>query len=362
VKESEAMHVVHLVDAMSSDHLWGKERVVALLMREQRASGRVDPMLVTFSPTKLGDVLRDEGFQAVTLSKRHTHGFDGVLGALDRLLQHSDVDVVHTHGYRANIVARALRVTGRGHGVRVISTCHGWVESGVKLRLYNALDRWTCMLSDVTAVPDAAMLSAFPPIGRRRHVPNAVPDLEAGAGATPFSRPGEFVVGTLGRVSEEKGIPEFLAAATGFPDPRVVFAVAGTGALADSVREAGSNVCYAGYFASPSDYLAGLDVYVQASRSEGLSLALLEAMRAGRPIVATDVGATRDAVIDGESALIVPAREPAALRDAIYALRADPELRMRLGRQARVRFENEFRIQRQHQSYLELYSSGVCHA
>jgi glycosyltransferase involved in cell wall biosynthesis len=358
VQQHAVLRVAHLVDAMGgSDHLWGKERVVALLMREQRASGRVEPQLITFSPGLLATTMADEGFPAATLSRRHSHGFDRAIGRLARLLERSPVDVIHSHGYRANIVARALRVCGRARGVRIVSTAHGWVESTAKLRLYNTVDRWTSMLSDVMTVPDRSMLRRLPRLARRRHVPNAVPDVEPGD-ATPFARPGTFVVGTLGRVSAEKGIPELLEAAAGFPDPQVVFAVAGDGELAADVSRAGTNVRYVGYLARSDRYLASLDVYVQASRSEGLSLALLEAMRAGTAIVATDVGATRDAVRDGESALVVPARRPEALRDAVVALRRDPELRLRLARNARARYESDFRMQRQHQRFFELYNGN----
>jgi glycosyltransferase involved in cell wall biosynthesis len=341
----------------SGEQLWGKERVIALLMREQRASGRIDPMLVAFSAGKLANVLAGEGFQAAVLSPYPTHGFGRTVGRLSRVLEKAKVDVVHSHGYRANIIARALRLGGCLRGVRLISTCHGWIESTPKLRLYNAVDRWSSMLSDVTTVPDRRMLRTLPWWTRRRHVPNAVPDL-ADAGDDPAARAGAFVAGTLGRVNAEKGIPELLAAADGFPDRSVVFTVAGDGELTSQVREAGGNVRYVGYLANADRYLAGLDVYVQASRSEGLSLALLEAMRAGKPIVATDVGATSDAVVDGESALVVPARRPAALRDAVLALRVDPANAARLGRNARARFEADFHMQRQHQRFLDLYASN----
>jgi glycosyltransferase involved in cell wall biosynthesis len=306
-------------------------------------------------PGALTNTLAGEGFEATSLSPHDSHGFDGAVGRLARLLQEHPVDVIHSHGYRANIIARALRLSGRARGVRLVSTCHGWVNSTPKLRFYNAIDRWTSMLSDVTVVPDARMLASLPRNARRCHIPNALPELDIDANAAPFVRLGEFVVGTLGSVTVEKGIPELLQAAKGFPDRSVLFAVAGEGDLTPQVREAGDNVRYAGYFAHPDRYVAGLDVYVQASRSEGLSLALLEAMRAGKAIVATDVGATRDAVTDGESALVVPARRPEALRDAILALRKDPAFGARLGRNARARFEADFRIQRQHQRYLELY-------
>ncbi len=339
-------------------YLWGKERVVALLMREQRASGNVEPSLVTFSPSELGLVLAAEGFPVASLSNHYSHGFDSAITKLGQHFARRPVDVVHSHGYRANIIARAARLAGRIRGVRIVSTCHGWVDTGPKLRLYNTVDRWTAMFSDVTTVPDAGMLPRITPLGTRRHVLNAVADSDAAATRAPAVRIGSFVAGTLGRLNEEKGILDFLAVAADFPDPDTVFAVAGAGTLTSRVQAAGSNVHYAGYIEQSEGYLAGLDVYVQASHAEGLSLALLEAMRAGCAIVATDVGATRAAVTDGESALLVPARQPAALRDALLTLRHDPELRRRLGCAARARFERDFHIRRQHQSYLALYAPG----
>ena len=217
------------------------------------------------------------------------------------------------------------------------------------------------MFSDVTTVPDSSMLPRFAPFGKRQHVLNAVPENEQARTGVPLPRVGPFVAGTLGRINPDKGIGEFLAAADGFPDPDVVFCVAGAGRLVPSVLAAPGNVHFAGYITEADRYLASLDVYVQASHAEGLSLSLLEAMRAGLAIVATDVGATLDAVTDGESALIVPARQPAALREAILKLRNDPELRAHLARGAQARFERDFNIRRQHESYLELYKPGERH-
>jgi glycosyltransferase involved in cell wall biosynthesis len=355
-KLDTALRVVHVVDAMGGhDNLWGKEKVVALLMREQRASGRIDPELVTFSPGLLGKTLDGEGFRTASLSERESHGFDRALGALRAIIATKQPDVVHSHGYRANIVARLLRVRG-GLRVPLVSTCHGWVTDAPKVRFYNTIDRFSTMFSDITTVPDSRMLGRLPRFARRRYIPNAIAEHESDAGAAAFERPAAFVAGTLGRICEEKGIRELLTAADGFPDASVVFAIAGAGDLTPAVERAGENVRYVGYFSNPAKYVAALDVYVQASRKEGLSLSLLEAMRAGKPIVATDVGGTRDAVRDGESALVVPAQQPAALRAAVLRLRRDPELAARLGRNARARFESEFKIWRQHERYLDTYT------
>lgn len=358
VQPERLLRVAHLVDAAGSGkQLRGKERVISLLMLEQRASGRIDPMLIAFSSGKLAEVLTDQGIRAVVLSPNRTRGFDRAVSRFGRVLEHTGVDVVHSHGYRANIVARAARVSGRSPGVRLVSTCHAWMESTPKLRHYNTVDRWTSVLSDVTTVPDRRMLRFLPWWTKRRHVPNAVPDIDR-TGDAPIAPAGTFVVGTLGCVSAEKGTPELLAAADGFPDRSVVFAVAGDGELTGQVRGAGDNVRYVGDVANAATYSAGLNVYVQASRRNGLDLALLEAMRAGKPIVATGVGATREAVVDGDSALVVPARRPAALRDAVLALQGDPVLAARLGRNARPRFEADFHMQRQQQRFLDLYASN----
>ena len=78
------------------------------------------------------------------------------------------------------------------------------------------------------------------------------------------------------------------------------------------------------------------------SRREGFGVACLEAMAHGRPVVATGVGGLRDLVVDGETGLVVPPRDPAALRAALEALLADPVLRHRLGSAGRRRAQERF--------------------
>lgn len=206
------------------------------------------------------------------------------------------------------------------------------------------------------------MLAAFPPWARTTCVPNGVRELTDTPPLSAEQSPrinGEFLVGSLGRVTEEKGIPELLEVARRCLDPSMRFAVAGAGDLVDHVRTSGlANLRYVGYVRESERYLRSLDVYLQASRNEGLSMALLEAMRAGIPIVATDVGATREAIRDGESGLLVPPRCPTAILDAISALRSDPSLAATLGAGARHCYEREFRMRRQHEHFLELYATG----
>jgi|GEM_PF-1447373 len=120
------------------------------------------------------------------------------------------------------------------------------------------------------------------------------------------------------------------------------------GGIADRVR-------FAGERADVRPLLAAADIYVSASHEEGFSNSVLEAMAAGLPVIATHVGGTPDAVEDGQTGLLVPARDASAMGNAILRLAADGELRVRMGRSGRARVEAEFAIERCVDSYDALY-------
>lgn len=107
-------------------------------------------------------------------------------------------------------------------------------------------------------------------------------------------------------------------------------------------------------FLDPVPYPA-CQVAILASRWEGLPLCLLEAMRAGLPVVATEVGGVAEAVVDGETGLLVPPGDPEALARAVEALLEDPGLRTRLGRAGRIRYERFFRHELMVERTLEVY-------
>jgi glycosyltransferase involved in cell wall biosynthesis len=131
-----------------------------------------------------------------------------------------------------------------------------------------------------------------------------------------------------GRLSEEKGVEELAAAADGLD-----LVVAGDGPLRLLFPQARGMV--------PRQELYALmersSVVVCPSRRDGLPVVCAEAMAHGRPVVASAVGGLPDMIRDGETGLLVPPRDPAALRAAIDRLLADAELRRRLGRAARER-------------------------
>jgi glycosyltransferase involved in cell wall biosynthesis len=103
------------------------------------------------------------------------------------------------------------------------------------------------------------------------------------------------------------------------------------------------------------DVLAGVDIYAFPSLWEGLPYSILEAMRAGLPIVATDVGGVSEAIQDGVTGLLVAPGSSDALAAAISRLIDDPALRERLGAAARERFEKEFSLAAMHESAARVF-------
>lgn len=357
-----AIPVVHLVDLSDgNDLLFGKANMILSLMREQRRSGTVMPRLAVFSPCTCAQAAVADGFGVDVLEDRPRTLPTRSLPALIRVLRAAGGSIVHTHGYKPNILARAARAMGAPMS-GLVSTCHGFIDASLNLRLYNVVDRITGFASDFVAAPDVRMLRAFPSYVRTEFIPNALADLSPpdfarrAASRAKFGWPDDaYVIGKLGRFVPEKGVANFAGAAKMSTIPGAIWAAAGAGELETLLKDPSTPSLRCVGYVDPGQYLDGLDVYVQPSFTEGLALALLEAMRAALPIVATRVGATESAVRHEREGLLVEP-DPKAIADAVARLHAEPDLARRLGMAARARFEEQFRISAQHGRYYEIYT------
>jgi glycosyltransferase involved in cell wall biosynthesis len=192
-------------------------------------------------------------------------------------------------------------------------------------------------------------------------------------GALPFRdhdepAPAVGIVGNLNR--EVKRTDLFIEAAgrVAQEHPRTTWHVVGDGSLRAryEARAAalglGERIIFAGRIADVPAYLEKLAVGVICSDSEGFSNAVLEYMLRGCAVVATDVGGNREAVRDGETGLLVPPGDAAALAAAISRLVGDAELRRRLARRARVEAENRYDWARCVEAHAEHYRSALAAA
>jgi glycosyltransferase involved in cell wall biosynthesis len=178
---------------------------------------------------------------------------------------------------------------------------------------------------------------------------------------------GARLVGTASRLVWEKGLSHLLEAwnVVRQAEPNAVLLIAGDGpertaleALTDSLALR-SHVRFLGMRDDVAALLSSLDVFVMPSVSEGLPMALLEAMAVGRPIVATNIGGMPDALAAGEAGLIVPPADPAALATAIIQLLNDPGYATRIGAAAASRFQERYTARAMARAYEDLYLAGA---
>jgi glycosyltransferase involved in cell wall biosynthesis len=185
---------------------------------------------------------------------------------------------------------------------------------------------------------------------------NGVPDLELGAAPRP--RPGPLV-GAIGRLEPQKGYDVLVRALARVEDATLVLVGDGgeRAALEQLAARIGvaDRVVWAGWSDEARTYLGTFDVFAFPSRFEGFPLAVLEALLARRAVVASDVGSTAEAVRDGETGLLVPPEDPAALAGAIEKLLADEPLRHRLGEQGRGLVLERFTAEHMTRAFESLY-------
>ncbi|HWB32282.1 MAG TPA: glycosyltransferase [Acidobacteriaceae bacterium] len=163
----------------------------------------------------------------------------------------------------------------------------------------------------------------------------------------------EIVIATVGNIRRVKGHDILIRAAREILDkfPDIVFSIAGEvleqdyfDQLQQLARELGveDRVRFTGGITDLRAYLSTADIFVLPSRSEGFSNAIIEAMAASLPVVATDVGGNAEAVRHGRNGLIVPPESPGALAAAIAALLSDPGKAAAMGVAGRAIVEEEF--------------------
>ena len=307
------------------------------------------------------DRFRELGLQVVELPIRRLGARHFALTR--RTISQFGVEVVHTHGKGPGLYGRTM---ARAMRVPAIHTFHGlhYADYGaLTRRLYLALERrlsrWSRFIISVSRSGhlEGLGLRLFRP-EQSVVIVNGV-DVEENERLlleSPMRRESlgltaaDLVIGCVSRFDPVKRIELLVDALRRLKDrfPRLVLVLVGGGGELERIRrlvaERGlsDRVIFTGFVENPVRVQAALDLYVAASRKEGLPLAVLDAMAAGLAVVATDVPGHRDVVAPGETGLLVAPVDPAALAAAVATLLSDPARRKSLGQAGRERVRQEF--------------------
>jgi glycosyltransferase involved in cell wall biosynthesis len=291
-----------------------------------------------------------------------------LLPRLARELKRLRADVVHVHSRRGADLYGGFAAALAGVPAvltRRVDAREPAALARLKYRPYRAVVA-------LSRAIERQLLEAGLPAERTALIPSAVdleryrPDPAARERLrTAFALPADApVVGVVAQLIERKRHSWFLASLPALvrEQPALKGLCFGRGplerTLAKRIAELGleNRVVLAGFRADLPQLLPGLDVLVHPAEREGLGLALLEAASAGVPAVACAVGGVPDAVIDGETGLLVPRDDATALRRAVAALLADSAERRRLAEAARRHAERRFDLGRLVTAHLSLYA------
>ncbi|UBF26531.1 glycosyltransferase [Kovacikia minuta CCNUW1] len=209
----------------------------------------------------------------------------------------------------------------------------------------------------------AKLMEDFYALGRHTvlSVPNGVPDVVLHTLPLMSRKSGERVVGSVGRLDAMKGHDILLRAIALIDDVRVV--ILGEGEQRQSLEQLACDlgirdrVDLPGWVDHPRAYLPAFDIMVLPSRSEGFPLAIVEAMLAARPVVATRVGSVAEAVTEGETGFLVEKNDVEGLASALKRLVNDPDLCVRLGQRGRGVAIAHFTAEQMTRRYEQIWQS-----
>ena len=347
--------VLHVV---APGDVGGLESVVGMLATGHRRAGldvRVAAVLSGGGGEAFVERLTARGVP-VTPLRVGARAYLAERAALTRLLRDFPAEVVHTHGYRTDVVDAGV---GRRAGAATVSTVHGFTGGSRKNRLNERLQEWSLRRFDAVVAVAAPIVDRLVRRGVPRErialLPNAYAprtDLLARAEARaalglPADRP---VVGWIGRLSREKGPDVALRTLALVPHAGVHLSMVGEGRERDALTELaskgglGDRVRWHGAVPDAARYLRAFDAVLLSSRTEGTPIVLLEALAAGVPVVATRVGGIPAVVDDGIEALLAGSEDTDALAAALASTLANPDAaaaRVEAGRARMARDHDE---------------------
>lgn len=346
----------------------GAEHVIAGLAGHLRRLGHHVSIATLSTGGEVLERLRADGFHIVAgLSRSGPNGMLALPARVRQVVREEHIDIVHTHDLRSLVdMGLSRRVTSC---FRHVHTFHFGNYPHLPGK-YLALERLFARAADrLVAVGYAQRESLAKALGLRRDrvdvVWNGVDAPVAPAHPRRWSaRPGVPVIGSISAFFPQKDLVTLLEAARLVHDRGIAFhlVLVGDGPLRTdleaTVRRLGlvEVVEFAGWIPdAASTVLPHIDLFVQSSRWEAMSMVILEAMAAARPIVATAVGDNERVLKHEETGLVVPPGDPQALSAALGRLLDEPVLRHRLGVAARQSFESEFTAAAMSERYVATY-------
>lgn len=318
--------------------------------------------------------LKERGFHTVIIPQRR--GLDlGWIYKCIKLIRQKHVDLLHAHEFTMNVYGS---IAAWSTGIPAITTVHGkayYVNNWRRRLAYRFVARTSARM---VAVSEDIRRYLMERVGVRS---DSLITIYNGIDSKQFASSEDRVrirkelgisetapaIGTIGNLYPVKGHTDLLKAAAQVVRmfPESVFLIVGRGDLLSRLQiEAGelglaNNVMFIGFREDIPALLQAMDLFVLPSLSEGLSLSLLEAMAAGKPVVATTVGGNPEVISHGETGFLVPPGHPESLSSRIILLLQDQPLARKFGINGQQRVYEKFGLEQMVHSYRHLYEKAL---
>lgn len=365
------LKIMHVIDSAG---MYGAEIMLLNLMEEQ-CKINLHPILLSIEGSgsrndELVTEARKRGLESVSLRLGRGYSISKVKKIL-KCAEERSVDLIHSHGYKGDIFIGSFPRAARK--VPVVSTIHGMIATKrfTKVWFYCLLDKF--FLRRMDAVFYVSNLMSH--IGGRAKgfvIENGVPELRFDPGGALKSDPqvrefinNGFIIGTICRLSEEKGLKHLIRAvrllSDKYADIKVV--IIGEGPLEGELRKIISDeglsdrILLVGYRMSAFNYLPLLNIFVLPSLTEGFPITILEAMQAEVPIVATRVGGVPSLLEEGKLGHLVKPADGQAIADAVEKVRSDPDAAVKMANNARHAALTKYSSKRMAAEYLKAYEA-----
>ena len=364
---------IKILQFLSEAEFGGTEQFVYDLATTMNPERFVNDLCFLLGPGPVGDRCKAQDLRVSYLHWR-LWKTPVVLFRFYRLLRRSGYTIIHAYGFKANLAAR---IVGKLAGVpQIIGGLRSQYPSLKANRLLLWLDRLTlplarCYVANSEAAVNHLVSQGYPSEKFRVIYNGLDPKLYAPAdgdrrllrkryGLTNEEIPS---IACVARLRPGKGQETLLRALAHLPTQNYRCLLVGDGPQRQSVERLarelnlGDRVKFLG--ARDHDEITQIlqlaDIFVLPSRWEGMPMAIMEAMAAGLPVIATDVGGTGELVVHGDTGLLVRVGDVAGLAREIARLLDDPELRRRLGARGRERIVKKFSLDKTVREYGALY-------
>lgn len=352
------MLVLHVIESLGAG---GAERQLVQVVRSTAPAGIAHRVVQLGDRRHFVEELQELGASVDSLGLRGRWAPFAAVAPLRRLVARIRPDVVHSWLFPADVAARLALVGARPR--RLVSSVQapqhepsvwraaGWSTTSCRLRL--ALDAATARAVHPRFVACSNYVAES--TVRRLHVASGdvtmiyndvTPPRATAAAAAAVRRelgagPDAVVFMTVARLERQKAPDDLIHAFAALENPETLLVIVGDGPLRAEMEAlaeragAADRIIFTGVRSDVPALLAAADAFVLPSRFEGLGIALLEAMAAGLPSIATQIPPFREIVAGQDTAILIPVGDTDALRGAMARLAADPQLRVEMGRRAR---------------------------